>query len=81
MSSSGNKSWTDVIAKSIKHFGAVCANYAWHKTKSLAKNFKKTLLEHRTKLKVPIGNQQYVRTYPELNELGITSAKIRNHWI
>ena len=81
MSSSGNKSWTDVIAKSKKHFGAICANCSWHKAKSLAKNFKTKLLEHRTKLKVPIGNQQYICTYPELNELGITSAKIRNHWI
>ena len=81
MSSSGNKSWTEVIAKSNKHRGAICANCAWHKTKSIAKNFKTKLLEHRTKLKVKIGNQEYVRTYPELGELGITVKKIRNYWI
>jgi hypothetical protein len=81
MSSSGNKSWTEVIAKSNKHHGAICANCAWHKTKSIAKSFKTKLLEHKTKLKTKVGNREYIRTYPELGELGITAKKIQNHWI
>ena len=44
-------------------------------------DFKKKLLEHKTKLLKPIGNKKYELTYPELKDMEIIGSKIKNHWI
>jgi hypothetical protein len=71
----------DSIIHSLKHGKPLLTFCEWHKTKNLVKDFKKKLLEHKTKLKEKKGNQQYESTYPQIEELGITGEKIKSQWI
>jgi hypothetical protein len=77
---STNTLWKELIHGN-KHGQPILSYCQWHKTKNLVKDFKKKLLEHKTKLKVKEGNKQYELTYPMIEALGITGNKMKSKWI
>jgi hypothetical protein len=64
---STNVIWNSVI-HGEKHGEPILSYCEWHKTKNLVKDFKKKLLEHKTKLKKKQGNKQSELTYPQFQQ-------------
>jgi hypothetical protein len=81
-SSSGNNSWKSIVQKT--HPDAKLSNCSWHKTKHIGKDFKVQILDKKTMLQpgdAKVGNQKYKLAYPEITDMGITSDKVKNHFI
>jgi hypothetical protein len=81
-SSSGNKSWKDIIINSGKFgTGVTISNCFWHKCKGMASKFNSDLADKKFKLEERDGRKQFENLYPEFNEMGLSGKVVKNHFI
>lgn len=84
-SSSGNKSWNDVVQKSAKYETKLppLSNCFWHGSKGIPAKFNKQVLERRFRAKTKKGlrKKRGNLRFPELIEIGLTGKKVKAHFI